>query len=161
MANHAVVHFEIGGPDSKALQDFYGKLFGWTINADNPVGYPVVFKMDDGIGGGLPGSMDGDPQVTVYVTADDIRATLQKALDLGGTKAIDVAEAAHGAPTLAAFRDLDGNLIGLVHPSRTNSRRPAEPAIPSTGSRSQERTRRRRRTSTGASSVGRSKRTIR
>ena len=53
MSDHAVVHFEIAGPDGKALQDFYAKLFGWTINADNPMNYGLVFKMDNGIGGGI------------------------------------------------------------------------------------------------------------
>src|SRR5690349_25113662 len=96
---HAVVHFEIGGPDASALTKFYGELFGWKIDANNPMNYPVVFGMDGGIGGGLPQDENGS-HVTVYVTCDDIRATLREAQDLGGKKEYDVMEARDGAPTL-------------------------------------------------------------
>ena len=34
-----VIHFEIVGPDQAALQRFYGALFDWKINTDNPGGY--------------------------------------------------------------------------------------------------------------------------
>jgi len=41
MAN-AVVHFEILGKDGAGLQKFYGDLFGWKVNADNPMKYGYV-----------------------------------------------------------------------------------------------------------------------
>jgi predicted enzyme related to lactoylglutathione lyase len=34
-----VVHFEIMGTDMKVLHAFYSDLFGWEINADNPLDY--------------------------------------------------------------------------------------------------------------------------
>ena len=37
-----VVHFEVMGKDGEALKKFYGDLFGWTINSDNPMNYGVV-----------------------------------------------------------------------------------------------------------------------
>ena len=37
-----VVHFEILGPDAVKTQAFYRDLFGWTINADNPMQYGLV-----------------------------------------------------------------------------------------------------------------------
>jgi len=43
-----VVHFEIRGKDAARLQDFYRQLFGWEVNADNPLGYGFV---SPGIGG--------------------------------------------------------------------------------------------------------------
>ncbi|MFN2595085.1 MAG: VOC family protein, partial [Actinomycetota bacterium] len=92
MSDHAVVHFEIGGPDGQALQDFYGKLFGWTINADNPMNYAMVFKMDNGIGGGLVKPQMGPAKnfVTVYATCgDDLAGVLAKAEGLGGKKVFD------------------------------------------------------------------------
>lgn len=116
MVDHAVAHFEIAGPDAKALTDFYGGLFGWTINADNPMNYPVVSGVEGGIGGGLPQSQDGSPGVTVYVSCDDIRKTLKQAEELGGKKVLDVMDARDGAPTLAGFADPDGNFIGLIQP---------------------------------------------
>jgi predicted enzyme related to lactoylglutathione lyase len=32
-----VAHFEVIGRDANALQSFYKNLFGWSINADNPI----------------------------------------------------------------------------------------------------------------------------
>jgi predicted enzyme related to lactoylglutathione lyase len=116
MATHPVVHFEMGGPDATALTNFYGALFGWKIDASNPMNYPVVFGVEGGIGGGLPGQEGAPARVTVYVSTDDIRGTLAKAEQLGGKIAMDVAEARDGAPTLAAFTDPDGNFIGLIQP---------------------------------------------
>lgn len=38
MASH-VIHVEVLGKDGPALQRFYGDVFGWTLNTDNPGGY--------------------------------------------------------------------------------------------------------------------------
>jgi predicted enzyme related to lactoylglutathione lyase len=119
MTDHAVVHFEIAGPDAKALQDFYANLFGWTVNADNPANYGLVFKMPKGIGGGIITPQYGSRRsfVTVFVTCgDDVGGVLEKAISLGGTKELDVFQPP-GSPTLAAFNDPDGNMIGLVEGS--------------------------------------------
>src|SRR5713101_2176430 len=117
MADHAVVHFEIGGLDAATLRDFYAKLFGWTINADNPMNYGMVFKMDDGIGGGIVQPQMGSQTsfVTVFVTCgNDVAGMLKKAESLGATKEIDVMEVPGGGPTIAGFKDPDGNVISLV-----------------------------------------------
>jgi len=37
-----VIHFEVIGKDAKALQDYYSELFGWEIDASNPMGYGIV-----------------------------------------------------------------------------------------------------------------------
>jgi uncharacterized protein len=123
MSDHAVVHFEIGGPDAHVLQDFYGKLFGWTVNADNPANYGLVFKMDNGIGGGIVTPHFGSRTsfVTVYMTCDDdVGGMLAKAESLGATKEIDVMHPPVG-PTIAGFNDPDGNLVGLVSGSSTEA----------------------------------------
>ena len=41
MAN-VVNHFEIHGTDGKKSQDFYAGLFGWSIDANNPMDYGMV-----------------------------------------------------------------------------------------------------------------------
>jgi predicted enzyme related to lactoylglutathione lyase len=48
-----VVHFEIIGKDGKRLQDFYSQLFGWKIDANNPMNYGMVRPDDAGMGGGM------------------------------------------------------------------------------------------------------------
>ena len=38
----AVVHFEVIGKDGEKLRRYYRELFGWTIDADNPMSYGFV-----------------------------------------------------------------------------------------------------------------------
>lgn len=108
-----VVHFEILGPDAVKTQAFYRDLFGWTINADNPMQYGLVEAGDGGIGGGVGATQDGSRLVTVYVQVDDIQAALDKAVALGATVVMPVLEIP-GMVTFAQFADPDGNVVGLV-----------------------------------------------
>jgi len=121
----AVVHFEIIGKDGKRLQDFYSSLFDWKIDANNPMNYGMVEPGDTaptsepgqppqygGIGGGI-GQSDGGPQVTFYVQVTSIEDTLRKAESMGGQTIMPPMEVP-GGPTIAQFRDPEGNVIGLV-----------------------------------------------
>ena len=112
MANK-VVHFEVLGKDGKRLQDFYGSLFGWKIDASNPMQYGMVNGDETGIGGGIAANQDGSPQVTFYVEVPDLNAALKKAESLGG-KTVNPPMDVPGGPTLAHFADPDGNVIGLT-----------------------------------------------
>lgn len=105
-----VVHFEIKGADKAKLQDFYRNAFGWSVNAENPMGYGMVDAQGEGIGGGV----DGDaPGVTVYIQVDDPAAYLEKVKTLGGKVVMDVTEIPNMV-TMAQFADPAGNVIGLV-----------------------------------------------
>ena len=81
-----IVHWEISGKDGAKLQDFYGKMFDWKINSDNPMNYGIVETGGTGgINGGIFGSKEGAPSyVTFYVMVDDLQAYLDKAVGLGG-----------------------------------------------------------------------------
>src|SRR3954468_21882578 len=120
-----VVHFEIIGKDYKALSAFYGGLFDWKFDTDNPVGYGVVPREDNlnsegiGIGGGIMG-MAGHPEmqgygghVTFYVEVADIEAALKRAEALGGARMMGP-QSVPGGPTIAQFTDPEGRLVGLV-----------------------------------------------
>jgi predicted enzyme related to lactoylglutathione lyase len=108
-----VVHFEIIGLDAPALQKFYGQLFGWKIDANNPLKYGTVEAAEGGIGGGVAPTFDGSARVTVYVQVDDLQAALDQAEELGG-KAVMPPSDIPGGPTIAQFTDPDGNQIGLM-----------------------------------------------
>jgi hypothetical protein len=110
---HAVIHFEIGGPDAAALQAYYRELFGWAIDADNPVNYGMVTPVPPGIGGGVGPTSDSGPLVTFYVDTDDLQASLDKAEALGGKTVMPPMDVP-GGPTIAQFADPAGNVIGLV-----------------------------------------------
>jgi predicted enzyme related to lactoylglutathione lyase len=111
MANE-VVHFEVVGNDGPALMEFYRSLFGWKVDADNPMNYGIVEGGEGGIGGGVSASPDG-PGVTFYVQVDDPQAYLDKAEKLGGRVVMPVMEIP-GAVTMAQFADIEGNVIGIV-----------------------------------------------
>lgn len=112
MAN-VVNHFEIHGMDGKKAQAFYEALFGWNIDANNPMDYGMVSAEGEGIGGGISKSMDGKPMVTIYVEVADLDATLAQVQQLGGTTVMPPADVP-GGPRLAQFADPDGNVIGLT-----------------------------------------------
>ncbi len=106
-----VVHFEIEGKDGPKLQQFYADLFGWKIDANNPMAYGIVDNAGEGINGGVAA---GDtPYVTVYVAVDDPAAYLEKVKSLGGAVVMDVTEIP-GMVTMAQFRDPEGNMVGII-----------------------------------------------
>jgi len=117
----AVVHFEVVGKDGEKLQRYYGELFGWNVNADNPMKYGMVdakdntsMTGDNGIGGGIGQGPDGyEGHVTFYVAVPDVEEALQKAESLGGTRVMGP-EKIMDMVELGQFKDPEGNVIGLV-----------------------------------------------
>jgi uncharacterized protein len=108
-----VVHFEIHGQDPVVLHGFYRKVFGWTIDADNPMAYGLV---DTGSDHGIPGGIvtgNGSRGVTVYLETDDVKGTLDRAIAAGGEHVMGP-DTLPGIVELAKFRDPDGNEIGLT-----------------------------------------------
>jgi uncharacterized protein len=108
-----VIHFEIIGTDAPALQEFYGDVFGWQIDADNPLRYGMVAAAEGGIGGGIGPTVDGSARATFYVGVADLQATIDKAAALGGTTVMPPMDVP-GGPSIAMFTDPNGNLIGLM-----------------------------------------------
>ena len=111
---HAVVHFEIGGPDVEPLTSFYGQLFGWGLESIPGGGYVLIdTRGGSGINGGIGKSQTGEPWSSFYVEADDPQAVLDKAESLGATTVMPVTDFG-GMVTIAMFNDPDGLLVGLV-----------------------------------------------
>lgn len=109
-----VVHVEVIGPDGKKLQDFYGKLFGWNVDANNPMNYGMVGMEQAGVGVGISAGQDAnDRRVTFYVEVEDLNEYLKKAESLGG-KTIMGPMDVPGGPQLAMFADPEGNVIGMT-----------------------------------------------
>ncbi|MBM3561223.1 MAG: glyoxalase, partial [Alphaproteobacteria bacterium] len=82
-----VVHFEIIGKDGAALRKFYKGLFGWKINAKNPMKYGIVDTASDGqgIGGGIFESSKAAARgVYFYVLVPDLDKTLARVKKAGG-----------------------------------------------------------------------------
>lgn len=118
-----VVHFEVVGKDAGALREYYGQLFGWEFDADNPMDYGIVERDQNlspegiGIGGGV-GSAGPEAEsghLTFYVGVDDVGEALERAEKLGGTRVMGPMDVPNG-PAIALFRDPEGNMMGLVRP---------------------------------------------
>ena len=113
MADARVIHFEVVGKDGAALQRFYGDLFGWKINTDNPGGYGMTDPAETGVVVGIGGTQDGGPgHVTGYVRVADIDAVLAKATGLGGS-VVAPKFSPDGSAQLALVADPEGHVLGL------------------------------------------------
>ncbi|HEX8075763.1 MAG TPA: VOC family protein [Thermoleophilaceae bacterium] len=115
-----VVHFEVAGKDGETLRSYYADLFGWEIDANNPMSYGIVQRDGNtnadgaGIGGGVGQGPDGyDGHVTFYVEVPDVEEALAKAESLGGTRIMGP-ETIMDSIVLGQFTDPEGHLIGLV-----------------------------------------------
>jgi predicted enzyme related to lactoylglutathione lyase len=115
-----VVHFEVIGRDGEKLRGYYSQLFGWEIDADNPMGYGLVRRDENlnadgaGIGGGVGQGPDGyEGHVTFYVEVPDVEAALANAQSLGGTRVMGP-EKVMESVELGLFSDPEGHLIGIV-----------------------------------------------
>jgi len=118
MAN-PVVHFEITGKDGDKTKQFFADLFGWSIDSNNPMNYGLVDPGQDadgrGIGGGISGSMEGQPgYVTVYVEVDDVEAALAKAESLGASRMFGPETIMPGL-TIGIFAEPEGKPVGVLH----------------------------------------------
>ena len=110
MAN-PVTWFEITGKDGKKLQEFYSGVFGWKVNADNPMNYGIVDAADTG--GGISSGDGGTKQVTFYVEVDDPQTYLDKIESEGGKTVMPVTEIP-GMVIFAQFADPEGNVVGIT-----------------------------------------------
>jgi predicted enzyme related to lactoylglutathione lyase len=115
-----VVHFEVIGSDAEKLQSYYSELFGWEIDADNPMRYGIVPRDVNvnaegvGIGGGIGPGPEGYPgHVTFYVEVPDVEAALAKAESLGGSRMMGPEQVAEGVE-VGLFTDPEGHVVGVV-----------------------------------------------
>ncbi len=113
-----VVHFEIMGKDAEATQRYYAELFGWEIDASNPMNYGLVQREANlsaegiGIGGGISGG-HGPGHVTFYVEVPDVEASLTKAESLGGSRMMGP-EKVNENIEIGLFADPDGHMVGVI-----------------------------------------------
>ncbi len=113
-----VIHFEISTKDVAKITDFYRSLFGWEVNADNPMNYGLASTKDGelGIDGGIyqqQGEED-TPGIRIYAQVDDAAAYMAKAQELGGTLVQEAMEIPGMGVIVGLFQDPEGNRFGVV-----------------------------------------------
>ena len=115
MSQHPIVHVEIPSRDAKVNAKFYGDAFGWKLEHAPDFDY-WMFAAEGGPGGGFPGlsdQMDIKPgEVLVYISTDDIEASLAKIESLGG-KTLSPKQEIPGMGWWAFFADPSGNRLAL------------------------------------------------
>jgi hypothetical protein len=92
------VQFQIlsKAPDETAR--FYSALFGWTVDAGNPMGYRQINTGSvKGIQGGIwPAPPQAPSFVQLFIAVDDVTAAAQKAQEMGAKLLIPATKLADG-----------------------------------------------------------------
>lgn len=80
-----VTEFQILAKDPDAVAKFFAGLFGWSMNADNALGYRRIDTGSKaGIQGGIwPAPPEAPDFVQLFVRVDDVAATVEKAKRAG------------------------------------------------------------------------------
>ncbi|MGA9531674.1 MAG: VOC family protein [Anaerolineales bacterium] len=112
-----IVHVEISANDPKQAVDFYREVFGWEIEVDEHLDY-WQFAAEGGPGGGFvqPNGAYETGDVIVYLSCEDIDASLSQVEQRGGTTIVPKTEIGAGMGWFALFRDPSGNKLGLFAP---------------------------------------------
>jgi len=109
-----ILHWEIQSHQPAALHAFYSDVFGWVIDANNPMNYGMVSSGGGGgINGGIGGSMGGaGSKVLVYAAVKEIDPVLAKIEGAGGKTIMPRTDI--GPVIMAIYTDPEGNAMGLI-----------------------------------------------
>ncbi len=131
MKNNSIVHFEIPADDVNRAIAFYKNTFGWSFKKFDMPGdgstegepyYGVITTDIDERGmATTPGAINGGlmkrkmPQQPFmnYIHADSIDATIETIQSNGGEIVMPKTEIGKGMGWIAAFKDPEGNIMGL------------------------------------------------
>jgi predicted enzyme related to lactoylglutathione lyase len=108
-----ILHWEIQSQTPAALHAFYSDVFGWVIDANNPMNYGMVTSGGGGgINGGIGGSQAPGSRVLVYAAVKEIDPILAK-IEASGGKTI-MPRTDIGPVIMAIYTDPEGNTMGLI-----------------------------------------------
>ena len=112
---------EIPTRDLERSLAFYARIFQVELEISEVDGQRMVFMPNDDPNAAALALTEGDDYrpsgegIRLYITVDDLDAALARAVDAGAEIAAEV-EAVEGWGRYAAFRDLEGTVIGLTEP---------------------------------------------
>jgi uncharacterized protein len=113
---------DLSTPDQDAAAEFYGALFGWSVEADENAeqtgGYRVAMLRDKAIGGVMKIMEEGQPPAwSTYIAVEDADATAAKAREAGGTVVVEpMSVLDYGR--MAFLADPTGAFIGIWQPGK-------------------------------------------
>ena len=96
---------ELATSDVAGSKEFYSKLFGWTAEDIPGMDYTMFNVGEQSVGGMVDKSAhcDGPPLWVSYIHVADVRASLAKAVELGGKEMMGVTE----VPEMGSFAMLE------------------------------------------------------
>lgn len=112
--NNPVLQFQIISKDPDAAANFYCTLFGWTVDADNPMGYRRLDTGSlEGIQGGIWPAPPQAPTFTqLFIAVGDMATSVRQAEQLGAKLLIPPTALPEGGQ-MAVLHDPQGMSFGL------------------------------------------------
>lgn len=107
-----VVQWQMVTRDPERAQEFYSKVFGWEIDANNALGYRTV-KTGGCDGGIWPSPPEGQNLVQLFVKVEGIDAALEAIVAAGGTILMPKQQLPDG-DSMALALDTNGMPFGLM-----------------------------------------------
>jgi predicted enzyme related to lactoylglutathione lyase len=110
-----VVRFQILSKVPDETARFYSDLFGWKIDANNPLGYRRISTGSaDGIQGGIwPAPSQSPVFVQIYMAVKDLKSCMERAQSLGANVIVPPTALPEGGE-LAILHDPQGMSFGIV-----------------------------------------------
>jgi uncharacterized protein len=130
MSKNPVVHFEMPYKDSKRVAAFYETAFGWKMNDAGPNmgGYIVaetaetdenrMVKTPGTINGGFYNIKDAQPEPSVVISVDDLKASMEMVKKAGG-EILGEPQEIPGIGLWVSFRDTEGNRASMLQARMT------------------------------------------
>lgn len=114
-----VVRWQILSREPEAHARFYGELFGWSVDASNPLGYRELRTgADEGIDGGVwPAPPEAHAFVQLFVDVEDVDESVRRAQELGARVLVPPQRLPDGE-RMAILHDPQGLSFGLVQRTR-------------------------------------------
>jgi uncharacterized protein len=112
--SNAVMEFQIIAKNPEATAAFYQQLFGWTVDADNALGYRrLATGSAEGIQGGIwPAPPQAPTFVQLFIAVDDVAQSVAEAESLGAKVLIPATTLPEG-DVMAVLQDPQGMTFGL------------------------------------------------
>ncbi len=115
--NHKIIHFEIPAEDPKKAMKFYSDTLGWSFSTwEGPIPYWFTksgTKSAPGIEGAIAKKESEDDIIVNTIGVANIDEVIKKIKKHGGT-ITNPKHAIPGEGWIAYFKDLDGNLLGIM-----------------------------------------------
>ena len=113
-----VMQWQILSKNPDKTAEFYAKLFDWTVNSDNALGYRTIDTGSNrGINGGIwPSPPEGHSFVQLFIEVDDVAASVENASSLGAGVVIAPQKLPDGGE-MAVVLDTEGIPFAIFKPA--------------------------------------------